>query len=72
MCLIGSEVISVLDLLLDLTVMSNGKEVHMTNSRILQWSQHIGVVHLRCVRSFLHGGLILERHILQGQQVIFS
>ena len=72
MCLISSEVISVLDLLLDITVMSNGKEVHMTNSRILQWSRHIGVVHLLCIRSFLHGGLILGRHILQGQQVIFS
>ena len=51
---------------------SNGKEVRMTISRILQWSRHIGVVHLLCIRSFLHGGLILGRHILQGQQVIFS
>ena len=72
MCLIGSEVISVLDLLLDLAVMSNGKEVHMTNGRILQWNRHIRVVHLLCIRSFLHGGLILGRHILQGRQVIFS
>ena len=60
-----------LDLLLDLAVMSNGKEIYMTSSPILQWSRRIGIVHLLCTRSFLHGVLILGCHILQCQ-VIFT
>ena len=71
MCLTSLKVINVLDLLLDLAVMSNGKEIYMTSSPILQWSRRIGVVHLLCTRSFLHGVLILGCHILQCQ-VIFT
>ena len=56
-----------LDLLLDLAVMSNGKEIYMTNNLILQWSRHVGAVHLLCTHNFLHGVLILGRRILQGQ-----
>ena len=67
MCLTGLERINILDLLLDLAIMSNGKEIYMTNSPILQWSRHVGAVHLLCTHNFLHGVLILGRHILQGQ-----
>ena len=72
MCLIGLEASSVLGLHPDMGVMSIGEEIHMSSSRIFQWSRLIGDVHLLYVHNFLHGVSILGRHILQDQVVIIN
>jgi hypothetical protein len=72
MCLIGLEVLSAIGLLLDPGGTIIGEETHMIGMAIFRWSQHIGVVHLLCIFSFLGGASMDVRHILWGQQGIFN
>ena len=73
-CSIGLEVLSVLDLLQDLVlvVKLTDKEIHMLINRSFQWGQHPSTVHLQCIHNFLHMVLILEYHILLGQNVFLN
>ena len=72
MCLTGSKALIILDILLDMAVMSVAIEIHMTSGHTLQCSQHIGVVHLLSTHNFLHGVLTLGWHILHDLHVISS
>jgi len=44
----------------------------MLINRNFQWGQHSGAVYLQCIHKFLHMVLILEYHILLGQNVFIN